>query len=254
MECSVFFREEGEEPIASETLVVRVSLWSKFKGQLFWVLLLPLLLLKENRTWKAAGILLPYYAWRGLVAGAMSAWLHGLGVVFGAAIPLLAILGGILLLGGRLQKRGGGKVLLAALAWAALVQGIWIWEKPVEYAVPFAVVSSVVFLLVVVALALTRLCLRRRYGGWKLALCPLPILLALAELAMVAASGTVKALFGVPADWGTIFMEGTPPALGAGLVVHLVLLSFLAAPLASEFHRARLCGILKLKRDVPAGS
>ena len=36
-----------------------------------------------------------------------------------------------------------------------------------------------------------------------------------------------------------------------GLLIYLVLLSFLAVPLSTEFYRARLCGLLKLKRDVP---
>ena len=40
-------------------------------------------------------------------------------------------------------------------------------------------------------------------------------------------------------------------AVIVGLIVYVLLLSFLAVPLSTEFYRARLCGLLKLKREAP---
>ena len=41
----MFYKDEGEDLIASEPLLVRVSLFSKLGSSLFWLVLLPFLLL-----------------------------------------------------------------------------------------------------------------------------------------------------------------------------------------------------------------
>lgn len=250
MECSVFFREDGEDPIGSEPLIVRVTLLSKVQGFAFWVILLPLLFLKENRACKAGWIFLPFYAWMGLVAGAI-AWTgpHGLGDVCGMLVPLQAVLAGLFLAGQRIQKWNGWLVLLAVIVFATLVHGVWMWIGPVENALYFASASSILFLLILVSFLLARLFCRRRYGGLRLSMGLLAAALLVSVLPMAVIAMVFRGAF-----WGgigTMLAEMAIPSLLAGLIIYLLLMSFLAVPLSTEFFRSRLCGLLKLRRNVP---
>lgn len=256
MECSVFFSDDGEDPIGSEPLIVRITLLSKVKDFALWVILLPLLLLRENRARKALWILLPYYFWMALVAGAgMLAGAFGLGAAAGTLSPLLVFLGGFLLIGQRIQRWNGWLVLLAAILFSALVHGIWIWSDPVDPVYYFGIASAVLSLLVLVSFVLTRLCCRRRYGAVKV-----PLFLLLWTL--VACVGVLLAIaVGMSMSFDEMGMGGTKILLmlagmavwftAIGFAIYLVVLSFLVVPLSTEFYRSRLCGLLKLKRDVP---
>lgn len=256
MECSVFFGDDGAESIGSEPLVVRITLLSKVKSFALWVILLPLLLLRENRARKALWILLPYYFWMALVAGASTlGGPFGLGTAFGTVIPLLVFLGGFLLLGQRIQKGNGWLVLLAAVLFVAVVHGIWIWSGPVEPVQYFAVASAVLSLLVLVSFVLARLCCRRRYGGVKLSL----FLLLFLVVACVGVLSAIAVGMSMPFDESSMGGRSILLMLAGmavwftviGFAIYLIALSFLVVPLATEFYRSRLCGLLKLKRDVP---
>ena len=256
MECSVFFGEGEDGPIASEPLFVRVTLLSKLKDFALWVILLPLLLLPENRSRKALWILVPYYFWMGLGALAMAlAGPYGMGTLTGVAVPLLVFLGAIFLLGERLRKRNGWLVFLAAILFHALILGIWTWTGAAESAAYVAVASSVLLLLVLVSLALARLFCRRRYGGVKLSLFLLLVVL-LVFLVVLACIAIPLFLFhgssaGVFGGWLKMLLGLFASILAIGFAVYLVLLSFLVVPLSTEFYRSRLCGLLKLGRSVP---
>jgi len=249
LECSVFYGDGGADPIASEPLIVRVTLLSKLKGFAFWAILLPLLLLRENRARKAPWIFLPYGVWLGVAAGA-GVWENVFGGLFHVLVPMSAILAGLFLLGQRSPARNGWLVLLAAILFAALVHGIWIWLAPVEYAFYFAIASAVLFLLVLVALLLTRLCCGRRYGSARISLF---LLLAVQLVAMAILSCAAYLMFpGAEMGNRTQMLLGmVVPAALTGLFIYLFLMSFLAIPFSAEFYRARLCGLLKLRRNVP---
>lgn len=245
----MFYKDEGEDLIASEPLLVRVSLFSKLGSSLFWLVLLPFLLLKENRTRKALWIFLPYVVWMGFAAG-LSVFAGGASAVM---MPLPTILGGLLLAGGRLQKWNGWIVLFATVLFAALVHGIWAFSGQVENAMYFSVASAVLFLVTLVSFLLARLCCRRRYGALPLALFLLPVVMI---FCLLIVAGTAFSLFlqfreagGVHAVMMLLGM--CVPALVVGVLLYLLLLSFLAVPFSTEFHRERLCGLLKLKRERP---
>lgn len=242
--------------MASEPLFVRVTLLSKLKDFAFWAILLPLLLLPENRSRKALWILVPYYAWMGFVA-AVGAWSgpFALGQAFGTVMPLLAFLGGILLLAERFRNRNGWMVLLASILFSALIHGAWIWSGPVEPIPYFAVASAVLFLLVLVSIVLARLFCRRRYGGVKLSLFLLLavllvflVVLTCVTIPMFLIHGSSAGVFG---GWLKMLVGQLAAFLAIGFAVYLVLLSFLVVPLSTEFYRSRLCGLLKLGRSIP---
>lgn len=240
--------------MASEPLTVRISLLTKVKGHLFWLILLPLLLGRENRKARALWILLPYYAWLGLLSVANAG--DYIGAITGVLLPLVTLVPVLLLLGARLQKRNGWGVLLGTILIAAAVHGIWIWSGPFETELFFTIASAVLTLLVLLAFLLARLFCRFRYGGWRLALGLLGAVLLLAVLLLVVMVSVMFRQFGdsgMSSGLGEMMLEGLIPFLLAGAVVYLVLLSLLAVPLATEFYRARLCGLLKLKRPAPAG-
>lgn len=217
------------------------------KGLVFWVVLLPFLILKENRTRKALWIFLPYYAWMGVAAG-----VGGFSSMGGAVVSLAATLGGLLLAGRRLGKRHGGIVALAAVFGHALAGALVVWSGQAESLAVSAMGSGVLALLVPVLFALARLFCRRRYGGPKLALGLLAALLLCVIPLAALVVGLVFAQFGdAMGSWPMMLMGTAIPAVLFSLAIYAVLMSFLAVPFATEFYRARLCGLLKLKRDVP---
>lgn len=217
------------------------------KGLVFWVVLLPFLILKENRTRKALWIFLPYYAWMGVAAG-----VGGFSSMGGAVVSLAATLGGLLLAGRRLGKRHGGIVALAAVFGHALAGALVVWSGQAESLAVSAMGSGVLALLVPVLFALARLFYRRRYGGPKLALGLLAALLLCVVPLAALVVGLVFAQFGdAMGSWPMMLMGTAIPAALFSLAIYAVLMSFLAVPFSTEFYRARLCGLLKLKRDVP---
>ena len=245
----MFYKDEGGDLIASEPLLVRVSLFSKLGSSLFWLVLLPFLLLKENRTRKALWIFLPYGVWMGLAAG-LSVFAAGASAVM---MPLPTILGGLLLAGGRLQKWNGWIVLLATVLFAALVHGIWAYSGQVENAMYFSVASAVLFLVTLVSFLLARLCCRRRYGALPLALFLLPVVMI---FSLLIVGGTAFSMFLQFREAGganavMMVLGMCVPGVVVGVLLYLLLLSFLAVPFSTEFHRERLCGLLKLKREIP---
>ena len=217
------------------------------KGLVFWVVLLPFLILKENRTRKALWIFLPYYAWMGVAAG-----VGGFSSMGGAVVSLAATLGGLLLAGRRLGKRHGGIVALAAVFGHALAGALVVWSGQAESLAVSAMGSGVLALLVPVLFALARLFCRRRYGGPKLALGLLAALLLCVIPLAALVVGLVFAQFGdAMGSWPMMLMGTAIPAVLFSLAIYAVLMSFLAVPFATEFYRARLCGVIKLMRDVP---
>ncbi len=249
MECSVFYEDEKASPIASEPLIVRVTLFSKLRGLLFWVVLLPFLLLRENRSLKALWIFLPYYAWLGIGVGLGGLWRMPSELL----IPLPAILCGVFLAGQRILRWNGWLVLLATVLFAALVHLVWFLGGQVEYAIYSAVGSGILCLVALISLLLARVCCRGRYGALKLALFLLPIAMIITQLIVM---GTAFLMFRKHAGAGfggmtMMLMRMAIPAGVAGLIIYLQLLSFLAVPFSTEFYRQRLCGLLKLKRAAP---
>ena len=247
MECSVFYGDEGDDLLGSEPLIVRITPLSKLKGFLCWVVLLPFLFLKENRTRKALWIFLPYYAWMGVAAG-----MGGLGSMGGTVVSLAATLGGLLLAGQRLGKRPGGIVALAAIFGHALAGAMVVWSGQAESLAVSAMGVGVLALFIPVLFSLARLFCRRRYGGPKLALGLLAALLLCVIPLTALVVGLIFMQFGeaMPGNWAMMLMGTTIPAFLCSLAIYAVLMSFLAVPFSSEFYRARLCGLLKLKRDV----
>lgn len=217
------------------------------KGLVFWVVLLPFLFLKENRTRKALWVFLPYYAWMGVAAAV------GVGSMGGAVVSLAANLGGLLLAGRRLGKRHGGIVALAAVFGHALASAMVVWSGQAESLAVSAMGSGVLALLVPVLFALARLFCRRRYGGPKLALGLLAALLLCVVPLTALVVGLVFVQFGeaLSSNAAMMLLGMTIPVALFSLAIYAVLMSFLAVPFATEFYRARLCGLLKLKRDVP---
>ena len=249
MECSVFFDGEGGDLIASEPLRIRVTLFSKLRGHLFWGILLPFLLLKENRTRQVLWIFLPFAAWVGIAAGAGALW-----GAPGEVMTLLPVfLCGLFLAGHRSQGRSGWAVLGAAAGFAAVIHGGWIWTGQAEGAMYAALGSGILFLVAAGSFLLARLCCRRRYAALPLAMFLLLfVLLGSVLLAMVAAF--LMFLRFAETGMGSLAMMlagMAVPAVLIGAVLYLLLLSFLAVPFSSEFYRSRLCGLLKLKREAP---
>ncbi|NCA81614.1 MAG: hypothetical protein EOM72_02540 [Opitutae bacterium] len=245
----MFYKDEGGDLIASEPLIVRVSLFSKLGNHLFWMVLLPFLVLKENRTRKALWIFLPYGAWMGVAAG-LSAFAGGASA---AMMPLPTILGGLLLAGGRIHKWNGWIVLVATVLFAALVHGIWAYSGQVENVMYASVVSAVLFLVTLVSFLLARLGCRRRYGALPLALFLLP---AVMIFCLLIAGGAAISMFLKFREAGgghavMMLLGMCVPALVVGGLLYLLLLSFLAVPFSTELYRQRLCGLLKLKREAP---
>jgi hypothetical protein len=249
LECSVFFNEDGDDLIGSEPLVIRITLLTKLRSLVVWLILLPFLLLKENRTWKALWIFLPYYAWL-LMATGLSAVSSGMGDLL---IPLLATLGILFLVGQRCQRWSGGLVLLAVLVLAVATHlGAYALGQFTN-GLFSAVGSAVLFLLVVVATLLARLCCRRRYSGLRFALFLLAFVLLLTLLAVVCVVSLMYLQFNEAGIAGLAMMLAgmAISSLLAGGVLYLLLLSFLAVPFSTEFYGLRLRGLLKVAPAMP---
>jgi hypothetical protein len=249
LECSVFFNEDGDDLIGSEPLVIRITLLTKLRSLVVWLILLPFLLLRENRSWKALWIFLPYYGWLGMAAG-LSVVLHGMGDLL---IPLLATLGILFLVGQRCQRWSGGRVLLAAIliAVATLLGAYAIGQF--TNGLFSAVGSAVLFLLVLVATLLARLCCRRRYGALRFALFLLAFVLLLTLLAAAGFASLMYLQFSEAGIAGLAMMLAgvVISSLLAGFVLYLLLLSFLAVAFSTEFYGLRLRGLLKVAPAVP---
>ena len=237
--------------IAAEPLKVRVTWWTKLGGHLFWVILLPLFGLKENRRWKALWVLLPYVAWLGIAAGIGATGWPG-----DVLMPLPTVLGGLMLLGGRFEKGHGGLVLLAAIGIAVLVHGVWVVSGAAQTAGFSIIGSSVLFGVALVAMLLARWGCRGRYRPVRLSL----LLLLATLLVMLLAAIGVPACFAMAGGekvWEamrSVVTEMLVPVAVAGLVIFGLLLSFLGVAFSTEFYRRRLSSLLKLKRDVRPGT
>ncbi len=249
MECSVFFNEDGDDLIESEPLIIRITVLTKLRSLVVWLILLPFLLLKENRSWKALWIFLPYYVWLGMATG-LSVVLFGMGDLL---IPLLATLGILFLVGQRCQRWNGGLVLLAAilLAVTTLLGAYSIGQFAAGLS--SAVGSAVLFLLVFLSTLLARLCCRRRYSGLRFALFLLAFVLLLILLTAVGLASLMYLQFSEAgiAGMGVMLAGVVISSLLAGLVLYLLLLSFLAVPFSTEFYGLRLRGLLKVAPAMP---
>lgn len=247
MECTVFFEGEDGDLITSEPLEVRITLFTKLKGVLFWLILFPCLLLKENRSLKILWALLPCAAWLGISFGVEL--LTGLpGEIL---VPVPMILCGLLLCGARFQAWSGRQSLLVTVLVSALFHGIWMWAGNAE-SLPFsAIVSGILFLVVLVSLVLARLACRGKYSAVKFSIILLPVVMALTVglvlvigLLFVLAQGELQSVL----EGG--FLLAMIMALAVeGLIVYGMIISFLMVPFLSGFHRDRLCGLLKLRRN-----
>lgn len=249
MECSVFTNEGGDDLIGSEPLIVRITVLTKLKSFVVWLIPLPFLFLKENRSRKAPWILLPYYAWLGIALGP-SAGFSGMGELL---VPLLATLCLLFLVGQRCQRWTGGAVLLAAVLLAALtlLGGYSIGQF--ENGPYSAVGAAVVFLLALFSVLLARRCCRRRYSALRFSLCLLASVLLLTLLAGVCIALLMVPQFGEEDFAGAAWMLAGAAVSGLpiGLAVDLLLLSFLAVPLSTGFYGLRLRGLLKVAPAVP---
>ena len=251
MECSVFTNENGEDLIDSEPLIVRITVLTKLKSFVVWLIPLPFLFLKENRSRKALWIFLPYYAWLGIALG-LNAGLGGVGELLA---PLLATLCLLFLIGQRCQRWNGGLVLLAAVLLAALVLlgGYFIGQfESGPYA---AAGSAVLFLLALLSTLLARLCCRRRYGALRFSLFLSAFVLLVTLLAAVGIAALKFLQFGGEsfADVAWMLAGMVVSSLPIGLAVDLLLLSFLAVPFSTGFYGSRLRGLLKVAPAVPPG-
>jgi hypothetical protein len=249
LECSVFFSEDGDDLIGSEPLIIHITVLTKLRNFVAWLILLPLLFLKENRSWKALWILLPYYAWLGIATG-LSAVFSGMGDVL---VPLPATLCILFLVGQRCQRWSGGLVLISFILIAVLTHlgGHFIGQFAHGFAA--AVGSAVLFLLVLVATLLARLCCRRQYSALRFALFLLAFVMLLTLLAAVGIASTVYLQFsdeGI-AGLALMLMGVVMSSLVTGTAVYMLLLSFLAVPFSTEFYGVRLRGLLKVSSGSP---
>ena len=229
--------------------MVHITLFTKVKGVLFWLVLLPFLLLKENRSRKVLWAFLPCAVWLGIAFGLEL----GVGIPSEVMVPVPMILCGLLLAGARFQRWKGGVSLLGTVLFAALFHGVWIVMGNVENLPYSTIASGVLSLLVLVSLVLARLACRGKYSVVKLSLFLLPVVLA-ATVVFVFASGLLIAL--TQGELGSaieaeFLLAMIMPIAMAGLIVYGMLMSFLLVPFLSEFHRDRLCNLLKLRRDIP---
>ena len=142
---------------------------------------------------------------------------------------------------------------LAAIFGHALAGAMVVWSGQAESLAVSAMGAGVLALLVPVLFSLARLFCRRRYGGKKLALGLLFALMLCVIPLTALVAGLIFAQFGgaMPGGAAMMLLGTTIPVLLFSLAIYAVLLSFLAVPFSTEFYRARLCGLLKLKRDVP---
>ena len=244
MECSVFYSEDGDDLIGSEPLVIHITVLTKLRNFVVWLILLPLLFLKENRSRKALWIFLPYYVWLGIASG-LSAAFSGMGDVL---VPLPAALCILFLVGQRYQRWSGGLVLMAVilLAVLTLLGGYFIGQF--ANGLYATVGAAVLFLLVLVASLLARLCCRRRYSALRFALFLLAFVLL---LTLVSAVGIASLMYMQFSDEGlaglAMMLAGVVmSSLMIGASIYMLLLSFLAVPFATEFYGTRLRGLLKV--------
>ena len=252
LECSVYFEGENGDLITSEPLVVRITPFTKVKGVLFWLVLLPLLLLKENRSRKVLWAFLPFAAWLGIAFGIE----YGVGLPSEILVPVPMILCGLFLAGVRFQRWPGWVSLLVAVLFAALFHGVWMWMGNPENLPYSAIVSGMLCLLVLVSLVLARLACRGKYSAVKFSLVLLPVVLVV-TVVLVFVSGLLIALTQgelASAFEAEFLLAMMVPIAMAGLMIYGMLMSFLLVPFLSEFHRDRLCALLKLKRATPLAS
>ena len=247
MECTVFFEGEDGDLITSEPLEIHITLFTKLKGVLFWLILFPCLLLKENRSLKILWAFLPCAVWLGISFG--FELLTGLpGEIL---VPVPMILCGLLLCGARFQSWSGRQSLLVAVLVAALFHGIWMWAGNVENLAFSAIGSGILFLVVLVSLVLARLACRGKYSAVKSSLILLPVVLVV-TVGLVLVIGLLFALLegelsnAIKAEF---LLAMLAPIAVAGTIVYGMMISFLLVPFLSEFHRERLCGLLKLRRN-----
>ena len=249
MECSVFFSEDGDDLIGSEPLIIHITVLTKLRNFVVWLILLPFLFLKENRSRKALWIFLPYYAWL-LIATGLSAGFSGIGDVL---VPLPATLSILFLIGQRCQRWSGGLVLLAAILLGALtlLGGYFIGQS--ANGLYATVGAGVLFLLVLVSTLLARLCCRRRYSALRFALFVLAFVLLLTLLSAVGIASTMYLQFNDEglAGLAMILAGVVMSSLMTGTAIYMLVLSFLAVPFSTEFYGVRLRGLLKVSPPVP---
>ena len=249
MECSVFFSEDGGDLIGSEPLIIHITVLTKLRNFVVWLILLPFLFLKENRTRKALWIFLPYYAWL-LIATGLSAAFSGTGDVL---VPLPTTLCILFLIGQRCQRWSGGLVLGSFILIAVLAHlGVYFIGQFV-HGVAAAVGSGVLFLLVLVAALLARLCCRRRYSALRFALFLLAFVIL---LTLVSAVGIASLMYLQFSDEGlaglAMMLAGVVmTSLMTGAAIYMLVLSFLAVPFSTEFYGVRLRGLLKVSSAIP---
>ena len=249
MECSVFFSEDADDLVGSKPLIIHITVLTKLRNFVVWLILLPLLFLKENRSRKALWIFLPYYAWLGIATG-LSAAFSGMGDVL---VPLPATLCILFLVGQRCQRRSGGRVLLAVilLAMLTLLGGYFIGQF--ANGLYTTVGAAVLFLLVLVATLLARLCCRRRYSALRFALFLLAFVVLLTLLSAVGVASLMYMQFndnGI-AGLALMLMGVVMWSLMTGAAIYMLLLSFLAVPFSTEFYGLRLRGLLKVSPAIP---
>ena len=244
MECSVCFSEDGDDLIGSEPLIIHITVLTKLRNFVVWLILLPFLFLKENRSLKALWILLPYYVWL-LIATGLSSVFSGLG---DALVPLPATLGILFLAGQRCQRWSGGLVLVATilLAGLTLLGGYFIGQF--ANGLYATVGAAVLILLVLVATLLARLCCRRQYSGLRFALFLLAFVLLLTLLSAVSMASFMYLQFSDEGIAGLVLMLAgvVMSSLMAATSIYMLVLSFLAVPFATEFYGIRLRGLLKV--------
>lgn len=230
-------------------MIIHITVLTKLRSFVVWLILLPFLFLKENRAWKALWIFLPYYVWLGIATG-LSAGFSGMGDVL---VPLPATLCILFLIAQRCQRWSGGLVLLASILLAALtlLGGYFIGQfaNGLYAMVP----AAVLFLLVLVSTLLARRCCRRRYRALRFALFLLAFVLLLTLLAAVGVASLAYLQFSEEGLAGLALMLAgvVMSSLMIGMAIYMLLLSFLAVPFSTEFYGIRLRGLLKVSSAIP---
>ena len=249
LECEVFYGEGEEGSAVSDPLAIRVSLFTMLKGYLFWAVLLPLMLLKENRKAQAWLAFAPYACWVGLALAIEDAT----GFPSEIMVPAPMIWCGLLLAGGRIARWNGWATLAGTGLFAAGLHGIWIAAGKAEYLPHSAVVSGMFVLAGVVAMGLARLGCRGRYAPRRLMfyLAPATLLATFAATCGLALFYGLQSGEGVQEVLTTLMEEMLVPMLAVSAAQYVLLASFLAIAFLSAFHRERLCWLLKLERKIP---
>ena len=258
LHCSVDFKNEHKNAgeVLHEPLIIRITPARKLRTHVFWVLPLPLLLLRENRNLKALWALLPLFAWLGLACCLREVRMESyfsriwLGKILTAIPPLPVFLCGLLLAGKRIGKSNGWIVLAAAVILGAFILAVWVFIYKVEQPEYFVLSGAAIICLILLSVILANLCCRGAYRPVRLTVTAILSTLLLS----IPALGGMEFIYFHRFPFTTIIeivQRHIPLFISTGAAAAMILLSFLLTAFCNEPSRHRLCSLLKLQPRPP---